>query len=568
MAEEVRQPAVLGIDVGTSGIKLLAVPVDGTAEPRVSRAGVRVRRAPDGTSEIDPAAWWRAVVRAARGLDLDGLRVVGVGTSTLFPALVALDARGRALRPAVLYDDARSGPQARDLARRPLTSPAVQHLLTGNRVRPGTISLSSLLWLRETEPEVYRQASLFGHAGTYLGHRLTGRFAIDATNASLTGLYAAASGEAWLRGVCAAGGLGPHELPRRLGRLTCRAYLDLLARGRPELRDSFLADLPPGVDAESLLAEHVALPERGWVAALLDAVGLAQARLPEIVWPTERLGELTEEAAEALGLDAGLPVAAGAGDTVCGCLGVGLEAADEVVALCGSTDCIAAVQRSAVFSTRTVNMAYLDEETWVAVAPMNATGSAVDWVARTLLGGGKRRFDRLFALAAEAEAGSGGVVFLPYLAGERSPVYDPDAKGIFFGLTLATGRPEMARAVLEGIGFGHRQILRHVDLRAGAPVRRVRAAGGGTAAPLLRRIRADAADRTYLYAGMTEVTALGAALLGGVAAGVWGTWQEAAAEARRRTDWEAVEPDPDAWHCLKRNYEVYTSLYGALEHCF
>ncbi len=565
--------ALLGIDVGTSSVKLLLwfLPPAGADEsppPRLARADVRVRREADGTSEIDPGRWWQAVRRAAGKLDLSGVRVLGIGTSMLFPALVALDDRGRPLRPAILYDDRRSAPEVRDFEHTPLGHPALTHLLTGNRVRPGTIGLSSLLWLREHEPEAFARADRFGGAGSYLGERLTGRFAWDTTNASLTGLWATASGEAWLRGVCRAAGVGPDEVPRRLDRMTYGECLALLASGRPDREGEPQVDFPPRAEAGSPLAERITLPEEGWIDALLSAVGLDADRMGEVLLPGDRLGELTDEAARALGLEPGIPVAAGAGDTVCGALGMGLATAGETGATCGSTDSLVTVQREAVFSTRTINMAYLDRETWLAASPMNATGAAVAWFASTLFGRSRRRFERFFRLAADAPPGADGVVFLPYLAGERSPVYDPSARGVFFGLTLGTGRSAMARAVLEGIGFGHRQVLEMTDVRLGRRVKKVVASGGAVAHPVARRTRADAADRRYEFAELTDVSALGAALLGGLAAGVFGSWREGAEAARKAVRRTPVEPEHEGWHRLKRNFEIYSGLYDALKHCF
>jgi xylulokinase len=239
-----------------------------------------------------------------------------------------------------------------------------------------------------------------------------------------------------------------------------------------------------------------------------------------------------------------------------------------MVVTCGSTDCLTMLREVPAFSTRTMNMAYMDDGTWLEIAPMNSSGAAVDWFVGAFLGRARDRYERFFRLAGEAPAGSGGVVFLPYLAGERSPVYDPAAKGVFFGLTCQSGLAAMARAVLEGIAFGHRQILRMADVRLGRPIERVIAAGGCTIDPLWRRIRADAADRAYSYADRAETSALGAALLGGVAAGAFPSWREAAAEARRGLQFEEVRPDPAAWHTLNRNFEIYASLYDALRHCF
>jgi sugar (pentulose or hexulose) kinase len=572
VASRSRRPALLGIDVGTSGVKVLLYFLgdgrDGGDRVRLARARLRPERPRPGWSEMAPDGWWRAACRAVARLDLSDANVLGVGLSTLFPALVVADRRGRPLRPAILYNDSRSAAEVRDLAATTLTHPALVRLLTGNQVRPGTIALSSLLWVRRHEPNLFEHASLLGMAGSYVGLRLTGRFAIDATSASLTGLYATASGEAWLRGVCRAHGVPPEKMPPGPGRVTYGEYLDLLSADRQGVKQGILGDLPPGADRAAFLERPMTLPEPGWVGVLCDAFGIDAACLPEVLWPADCLGPLTAEAAEALGLRAGIAVAAGAGDTVCSSLGMGLADEGEVAVTCGSTDCLSSLQRTAVFSTRTMNMAYLDAETWLSVAPMNTTGAAVDWFVARFIGRGPKAYERFFALAAQAPPGSGGVVFLPYLAGERSPVFDPRARGVFFGLTLASGKAEMARAVLEGIGFGHRQILRMTDVRLGSPVGRIVAAGGGAAHPLGRQVRADAADRPYRYADLKESSGLGAALLGGVAAGVFGSWRDAAVEARRFVRFQEVRPSPDAWHQLKGNFEVYASLYDALKHCF
>lgn len=567
-----RQPALLGIDVGTSSVKLLLYflgeTVPDAGRMRTVRVPVRVSHPRAGWSEADPLVWWRAIRLAVRQLDPSDAHILGIGLSTLFPSLVITNHRGRSLRPAILYDDRRSTAEVEEFAHSPFAHPALQHLLTGNLVRPGTISLSSLLWVKRHEPKVLDDMYLLGDAGMYLRLRLTGRYVMDATCASLSGLYATASGEAWLRGVCRARGVPIEKVSKRLADLTYADYLDLLTAGRPDLREQILADMPPGMDRDALGRERITLPEPGWVDVLVDAVGLETEWLPQVLWPGDCLARLMDTEAKAVGLERGTPVAVGAGDTACAALGLGLATEEEVAASCGSTDCLMSLQRTAVFSTRTMNVAYMDADTWLAIAPMSATGAAVDWFVRTFLGRGPRGHDRFFRLAAKAPAGSRGLVFLPYLAGERSPVFDPSARGMFFGLTHETGLAEMARAVIEGVAFGHRQILRMADVRLGRQVERVIAAGGGTANPLWRQIRADAADRPYLYADCPEVSALGAALLGGVAAGVFNTWQDAAAEARRRVRFTEVRPDPGAWHRLQRNFEVYSSLYDAVKHCF
>jgi len=254
MAHPPNRSTLLGIDVGTSSVKVGLLHLQG---PRLDifRAPCRVRSPRPGWCEAAPEDWWRAVRVALGAVPREARRsVCGVGLSVLFPAWVALDRSGRPLRRAILYSDQRAAAEVDRLGRRIPLARLEERL--GNRVVPGNCSATALLWLRRHEPHVFRATHVFGHANTYLLKRLTGRFALDLCNASLTGLMPA--GEATLsEDLCALFGVAPARLPRLcgssevVGEITPRAGRSLgLPSGLPVVAgcgDAVAATLGAGV---------------------------------------------------------------------------------------------------------------------------------------------------------------------------------------------------------------------------------------------------------------------------------------------------------------------------------
>ena len=485
----------LGIDLGTSSVKAVLAAHDGSVI-RAATAPCTVDRPHPGWAEADPRHWWEAVVHAVSSLDLPGVHVAGIGISVFYPALVLFDRAMNPLRPAILYCDQRAADESRGLLERCGGEQAAR-ALTGNAFPAGTASITSLLWIRSREPQIFSQAQCIGHANTYLVERLTGERVIDFSNASLSGFYDAA-----------------------LNRWSCQ---------------------------------------------LCEIAGLAPSALPRLMPGCAMAGRLSGDAARQLGLQAGLPVAAGAGDTVCATLGIGAADDRELFLSCGSTNNFVRLSSAACFDNGLVNTSHLQHGTWLNVGTTNSSGAAIQWFVDNYLGPGN--YGRFFELCAGSPAGAGGVVFLPYLAGERTPHYDPLAKAAFFGITGSTTLAHTARSVAEGVCFADRQILETFE-RSGSRVERIIAAGGGTRGEVLRRIRTDVIGREIAFSGISDASALGAALLGGIAGGCYADWREAAAVARRAANAVVLKPDSRARDAYDGSYRVYKELYPRVKDLF
>ena len=302
-----------------------------------------------------------------------------------------------------------------------------------------------------------------------------------------------------------------------------------------------------------------------WSAELCDIAGVPPVALPGVIAADAEAGRLSADAARQLGLPAGLPVAAGAGDTVCSALGIGVADESELFVSCGSTNCFAGLSTRPDFDNGLLNTSHLDAHTWINIGSTSASGAAIQWFINTHLEPGD--YERFFDLCRASAPGAGGVVFLPYLSGERTPLYDPRAKAVFFGMTLSTSLPDLARSVAEGICFADRHILETFE-RNGRKIERVLAAGGGSRNKLMRRIRTDVTGREIAFCSFSDVAALGAALLGGVAGGCYADWRQAAAAARNAGGFMLSKPDMTAHRAYDNAYRVFKQLYPQVKDLF
>ncbi|NLW50676.1 MAG: hypothetical protein GXY85_07490 [Candidatus Brocadiaceae bacterium] len=297
-----------------------------------------------------------------------------------------------------------------------------------------------------------------------------------------------------------------------------------------------------------------------WSDDLCALLRVDVARLPPILGSGEAAGAVTRKAADATGLRPGTPVACGAGDVPAGVLGAGGHSADTLIYIAGTTDCTALPTRRPAEEPRCANSAYVPREAWLSIGTTTSSGAAAAWAAREVSG---LALEEMTSLADSAAPGAGGVVFLPYLQGERTPVWDPLARGALLGLTSSTTRADIARAIFEGVAFALRQLVECADAIAPAPLRHIRAVGGPTANAFLNQLKADVLARPLGVAALQETGALGAALLGGMAAGVYGSFGEAVACAEALVDVHTFEPDPARTAAYAEVYRVYADAYAA-----
>jgi xylulokinase len=469
---------LVGLDVGTTGLKALAITPEGEVVARVEE-GYALSTPRPGWAEQDPELWWRAAEAALARLPADD--VAAIGLSGQMHGLVVFDDQERVLRPAILWNDQRTAAECAEIEERIGLERLIE--LTGNRALTG-FTAPKLLWLRRHEPEVFERVAHVLLPKDYVRLRLTGERAIDVADASGTLLF------------------------------------DVGARR--------------------------------WSDEVLEALELSPAILPPALESPEYSGETAE----------GVSVAAGAGDQAAGALGVGIDSPGPLSVVIGTSGVVFAALPgfAADPEARLHSFCHAVPGGWHAMGVMLSAAGSLRWFRDAFAPG--ERFDVLTAEAERCEPGAEGLVFLPYLAGERTPHADPHARGAFVGLSLRHDRGALVRAVLEGVAFGLRDSL-ELLLELGVRPESGRASGGGARSELWLRIVASVLGISLERTAVEEGAAYGAALLGGVTGGVFADVHEAVRACVRVRD--VVEPEPEWEAVYSDDYERFRALYPALK---
>jgi xylulokinase len=474
-----RRSTFVGLDVGTTGVKAIAVSPEGEVVARAERDYPLATPAP-GWAEQDPEDWWRAGESALGAVGAKD--AAGIGLSGQMHGLVALDEADRVIRPAILWNDQRTFAECEEIERRIGVERLIR--LTGNRALTG-FTAPKLLWLREHEPEAYGRIRHVLLPKDYVRLRLTGERATDVADASGTLLFDVA--------------------------------------------------------------------ERRWSREVLEALALPREWLPEAMESPEVSGRTAN----------GTPVAAGAGDQAAGALGVGVAGPGPLSVVLGTSGVVfAALPAYAPEREGRLHVfCHAVPGTWHAMGVMLSAAGSLRWFRDAFAPG--EPYDELLAGAEEVEPGADGVLFLPYLSGERTPHADPHARAAFTGLRLEHGRAALTRAVLEGVAYGLRdslELLRQLGVRAES----ARVSGGGARSRLWLRIVASTLGIPLELMAAEEGAAFGAALLGAVAAGAFSDVHQAVEECVRPC--ERFEPDAGWVRAYEAGYPRYRALYPSLEH--
>jgi xylulokinase len=467
----------VGIDVGTTGVKAVALSDEGDLLSR-SESGYGLDTPRPGWAEQNPAAWWEGTEAALA--ELEAPDIGGIGVSGQMHGLVILDDKREVLRPAILWNDQRTAAECAEIEDRVGLERLVE--LTGNRALTG-FTAPKLLWLRQHEPDVYEHIAHVLLPKDYVRFRLTGELAGDVSDASGTLLFDVAA--------------------------------------------------------------------RRWSKEVLTALDIDPAWLPRVLESPEVSGQT----------DLGVPVAAGAGDQAAGAVGVGVDQPGTLSVALGTSGVVFAQ----LPGYRTDRLARLHvfchalPQTWHAMGVMLSAGGSLRWL-RDILDPGAS-YDSLVAEAERWEPGAEGVTFLPYLAGERTPYSDPDARGAFSGLSLRHDRGALVRAVMEGVAFGLRDsldLLRSLGVAPGA----ARASGGGSRSNLWLRIIASVLDLPLELTAVEEGAAYGAALLGGVAGGAFSSVEDAVSACVSVQ--RAIDPESSWTGIYAEAHDYFKALYPAL----
>ncbi|HNM35746.1 MAG TPA: xylulokinase [Anaerolineales bacterium] len=308
------------------------------------------------------------------------------------------------------------------------------------------------------------------------------------------------------------------------------------------------------------------LKARDWSDEVLAALGIPREWMPRTFEGTAFTGKVTEEAARLTGLKAGTPVAAGGGDQAAGAVGVGAVEPGIVGLTVGTSGVVFATTPSALIEPegRLHAFCHAVPGMWHFMGVMLSAAGSLQWYRDTLAP--NVSFDELVKEAESAPAGSEGLLFLPYLSGERTPYPDPLARGSFVGLTLRHTRAHMTRAVLEGVAFGLKDSFTLIQNAGLGKITQVRASGGGTKGALWRQILASALEAELVTVNTSEGTAFGAALLAGVGAGTWSDVASACKSTIQLTG--QTLPDDAQVNSYRRSYPLYRELYPALKPSF
>ena len=479
----------LGIDLGTSAVKALLVDERQHVLAQAS-APLAVMRPRPLWSEQDPEHWWTATqaavgeLRAGQPAALAAVR--GIGLSGQMHGATLLDAGDRVLRPAILWNDGRSGAECAELERRTPRSRAI----TGNLAMPG-FTAPKLLWVAAHEPAVFRRTARVLLPKDYLRLRLCGEYVSDMSDAA---------GTLWLD-----------------------------------------------------------VARRAWSAEMLAATGLDERAMPRLVEGCAPTGTLRAAVAGAWGMGPDVVIAGGGGDNAAGAVGIGvIRTGDAFLSLGTSGVYFVAGDRFAPAPERAVHaFCHCLPATWHQMAVSLSAASCVSWLTAVT---GAASETALLAEGERVETDS-RLLFLPYLSGERTPHNDPNATGAFVGLTHATTRGDLARAVLEGVAFaladGQAALL-----AAHASIAHVSVIGGGARSRFWGRILASALDRPLRYhAGAEYGPAFGAARLARLAV----TGEEPAVVCTTPPVEEIIEPDPQLRERYAAQIEAYRAVYQSLK---
>lgn len=308
------------------------------------------------------------------------------------------------------------------------------------------------------------------------------------------------------------------------------------------------------------------LKKRDWSGEVLQQLGIDPQWMPPTYEGPETTGLLSREAAETLGLEAGIPVVAGGGDQAAQAVGVGAVEPGIVALTLGTSGVIFATTPAALIEPegRLHAFCHAVPGAWHLMGVMLSAAGSLQWYRDTLAP--QASFDELTAEATQTPAGAEGLIFLPYLSGERTPHPDPLARGAFVGLTLRHSRGHMTRAVLEGVAFGLKDSFELMKGAGLTEIRQVRASGGGVKSALWRQILASVLDVELVTVNASEGAAFGAALLAAVGRGVWPGVPEACKAVVATTG--RAQPVADDSLQYSDLYQIYRGLYPALKLSF
>lgn len=492
----------LGIDIGTSGTKTLLVDEHGKVHAEAI-AEYPLHQPKPGWTEQDPEDWWQATVSTVKSVlrssKVNPAHVRAIGLSGQMHGSVFLDKKNKVLRRALLWNDQRTAAQCQEITQRAGGRAALVRMVANPALTGFTAP--KILWFRQHQPKLFQRLAKVLLPKDEIRRRLTGEFASDVSDASGT-----------------------------------------------------------------LLLDVV---KRTWSKKLLGKLDLDADLLPPVCESEDVTGTLSPAAAATLGLTTDCKVVGGAGDCAAGAIGNGVVKAGLLSTSVGTSGVVFCHSDQPQYDAegRLHTFCHAVRGKWHMMGVNLTSGGSLQWwvdnVLQGLTGvGDAQRYEAATSEASAVPAGSGGLLFLPYLNGERTPHADPHARGAFVGLNLSHDRAHLTRAVMEGVTFALRDSLQIIN-SLGVPVREIRVSGGGSKNPLWRQMQADVFGRTVTTLAVEQGPAYGVALLAAVGDGTFGSIQQACDATI--TVAEKTKASKKAATRYAKLFPLYQRLYGSLQ---
>lgn len=493
---------LLGIDIGTSACKVALFQKNGKVIGSAS-SEYAVYYPQQGWAEQDPEEWWLGVCLAVKKLlsenHIDPDQIKGIGIDGQSWSAVAIDKNGSVLTNTPIWMDTR----AKEICDRLNKEIGAEKTfeLSGNPLQP-SYTTAKILWYKEHLPEVYRRIYKILQSNSFIAYRLTGVISQDISQS-----------------------YGYHCFNMRTGQ---------------------------------------------WDDDMCSAMGIQRSMLPEIVPCHQVIGKVSEEASKATGLAFGTPVVAGGLDAACGTLGCGVLHSGETQEQGGQAGGMSICTDNYTADPRLILSYHVVPDRWLLQGGTTGGGGVMRWLEREFgkyersvaKERGLSSFDQFNELAEQVPAGSDGVVFLPYMSGERSPIWDPNAKGVFYGLDFSKTKGHMIRAAMEGVAFSLKHNL-DIAKQTGAEVKELLAMGGSANSHVWTQIKSDITGKPIAVPASDTATTLGAAILAGVGTGVYKDFDDAVSQTVKVT--RRHEPDMEKHQAYRENYKVYLALYENLK---
>ncbi len=495
---------LIGVDIGTSGTKTVLFDELGNT---IASAMLEypLYQPQISWAEQDPEDWWDAtcgtIIQVITQSGIQASEIKGIGLSGQMHGAVLLDKDNKVLRKAIIWCDQRTTAECDQITSLVGKERLIE--ITANPALTG-FTASKVLWVRNNEPKIFEQVKKILLPKDYIRFKLTGEFATEVSDAS--GMQ----------------------------------FMDI--------------------------------PKRQWSDEVLSKLGIDKNLLAKMYESQEVSGKVNTEAALLTGLKIGTPVVGGAGDQAAGAVGNGIVRSGVISSTIGTSGVVFAFSEHVTIDPkgRVHTFCHAVPDTWHVMGVTQGAGLSLKWFRDQFCGDEIREaaianvdpYILMDKEAAVASPGSDGLIYLPYLMGERTPHLDADAKGVFFGLSAKHEKKEMIRSVMEGVVYSLKDCLEIIK-EMGVDVSEVRASGGGGKSPLWRQMQADVFGTEITTINSSEGPALGVALLAGVGTGVYGSVAQACDATIKVKTRQAADSTLNARY--SQFYGIYRNLYTSLK---